>query len=205
MCIPLQAEFARPEFAPQQNCRRYPNNSQRNYVLPIHDSNITCLFDHATCFCHPLPPRHCSAYQYIPAVDETNFRHVHRVTYADCTVGNHIYYSRYLELLETARGEFFRKLGAPFQQWQEQEIIFPVIECRLRYKAPARYDDLLNIELWLSAAAGIRLNFTYRIVNQAGTLILEGETWHVCTGLNEKPKRLPEELGKLLGPYLRAG
>ena len=39
------------------------------------------------------------------------FRHPHRVTYAECTVGNHIYHSRYLDLLEAARGEFLRSLG----------------------------------------------------------------------------------------------
>ena len=38
------------------------------------------------------------------------------------------------------------------------------------------------------------LNFAYRIANQAGMVILEGETLHVCTGLDEKPKRLPEAL-----------
>jgi hypothetical protein len=27
------------------------------------------------------------------------FKHIHRVTYSDCTLGNHIYYSRYLDLL----------------------------------------------------------------------------------------------------------
>ena len=31
------------------------------------------------------------------------FLHRHRVTYAECTVGNHVYYSRYLDLLESAR------------------------------------------------------------------------------------------------------
>jgi hypothetical protein len=34
--------------------------------------------------------------------DQT-FRHTHRVTYAECTVGNHIYYARYLDLLEAAK------------------------------------------------------------------------------------------------------
>ena len=42
------------------------------------------------------------------------FSHAHRVTYAECTSGNHIYYGRYLELMEAARGEFFRHLGKPF-------------------------------------------------------------------------------------------
>ncbi len=132
------------------------------------------------------------------------FRHTHRVTYADCTVGDHIYYARYLDLLEAARGEFFRQLGTTFQQWQEREIIFPVVECSLRYKAPARYDEVLAIEVWPVTVARIRLDFGSRILNEAGTLILEAETRHVCTGLDEKPKRLPEELVKLLQPWLPA-
>ena len=134
-----------------------------------------------------------------------DFRHTHRVTYAECTVGNHVYHARYLDLLEAARGEFFRRLGAPLLQWQTGETIFPVIECRLRYLTPARYDDVLTIELWPTAAQKIRLNFFHRILNQNQVLILEGETFHVCTGLNEKPKRLPGELVAKLQPYLRAG
>jgi acyl-CoA thioester hydrolase len=130
------------------------------------------------------------------------FRHACRATYADCTVGNHIYYSRYFDLLETARGEFFRHLGTTFRHWQDQDTIFPVVECHVRYKAPARYDDLLSIELWLTAAERIRLDFAYRVLNEAGVLILEAETRHVCTTLEEKPKRLPEELVKSLQPYL---
>src|ERR1700685_2937148 len=94
------------------------------------------------------------------------FQHTHRVTYAECTLGNHIYHSRYLDLLETARGEFFRHLGATFLHWQERHLAFPVIDAPLAYKAPARYDDLLTIQLWLQPTAGIRLQFAYQILNQ---------------------------------------
>src|SRR5262245_6668251 len=131
------------------------------------------------------------------------FQHTHRVSYADCTVGNHIYYGRYLNLLEIARGEFFRHLGTTFLQWQERDAIFPVLECHLRYKSPARYDDMLSIEVWPIAVKGARLNFAHRITNQSGKLILEAETHHVCTTLTDKPKRLPEELLTSLHPYLR--
>lgn len=132
-----------------------------------------------------------------------SFRHPHRVTYADCTVGNHIYYGRYLDLLEAARGEFFRQLGTTLFQWQERDTIFPVLECHLRYKAPARYDDVLSIEVWPTTAERVRLNFAHRITNAEGKLILEAETHHVCTSLNDKPKRLPEELVAALQPFLR--
>jgi len=131
------------------------------------------------------------------------FRHQHRVTYAECTIGNHIYYARYLDLLEAARGEFFRSLGTTFLAWQERSVIFPVIEVRLRYQSPARYDDILTITVVVSTAERVRLNFEYRIENQSAVKILEAETFHVCAGLNDKPQRLPPELITSLRPYLR--
>jgi acyl-CoA thioester hydrolase len=136
------------------------------------------------------------------AIATLPFRYQHRVTYAECTLGNHIYYARYLDLLEAARGAFFRNAGASLLSWQERSTIFPVLECHLRYKFPARYDDVLTIDVWPIAIEHVRLNFAYRITNQADTLILEGETFHACAGLNEKPKRLPEELAGRLRPYL---
>ena len=130
------------------------------------------------------------------------FRHTHRVTYAECTVGNHIYHSRYLDLLEAARGEFIRSLGPTVLHWQEKDVIFPVIEARLRFKLPARYDDLLSIEVWPTLVERVRLNFGHRVTNQHGKLVLEAETFHACTGIDEKPKRMPEELAEKLKPLL---
>ncbi len=130
------------------------------------------------------------------------FRHLHRVSYAECTLGNHVYYARYLELLETARGEMFRHLGTPLGRWQEQDTLFPVIECRLRYKAPARYDDLLTVEVWLTELERVRMTFGYRLWSPSATEILQAATCHACTSVAEKVKRLPEELRQQLQPYL---
>ena len=133
------------------------------------------------------------------------FRYTHRVTYAECTVGDHIYHSRYLDLLEAARGEFMRASGWTVRQWQERDCIFPVIEARLRYKFPARYDDVLTIEVWPTLMERVRLNFGHRVLNQQGKLILEAETFHACTTRAEKPRRLPEELAAALLPLIAAG
>jgi acyl-CoA thioester hydrolase len=130
------------------------------------------------------------------------FTHTHRVTYAECTVGNHIYHARYLDLLEAARGEFCRHVGVSLVQLQEQDAIFPVIECRLRFKTPARYDDVLTIEVRVTKMEKVRLNFSHRILNQRGQEILEAETFHVCTSVADKPKRLPEALTSRLTPFL---
>ena len=135
----------------------------------------------------------------------TPFRWRHRVTYAECTVGNHVYYARYLDILETARGEFFRALGAPLASLQEADMIFPVVECRLAYRAPARYDDELDVEVWVAALSRVRVTFGYRVWRGAGELLVEGSTNHVCTGRDEKPKRMTPELCALLRPHLAAG
>jgi acyl-CoA thioester hydrolase len=130
------------------------------------------------------------------------FRYSHRVTYALCTVGNHIYYSRYLDVLEAARGEFFRHLGTTFLQLQEQGVVFPVIECRLRYRGAARYDDLLTIEVWLTDLGRVRQTFNYRVLNAGGRELVKATTIHACTDLEDKPRRLPEPLATALRPYL---
>src|SRR5947199_3686098 len=98
------------------------------------------------------------------------FLYTSRVTYAQCTVGNHIYYARYLDILEAARGEFFRELGSTFLHWQEQDTIFPVVECRLRYKSPARYDDLFTVEIRVTLAERARHKLACRIRNPTAAL-----------------------------------
>jgi acyl-CoA thioester hydrolase len=130
------------------------------------------------------------------------FIHTHRVTYAECTIGNHVYYARYLDLLEEARGEFFRALGMPFQQLHESGTIFPVIEARVRYKGAARYDEVLRTEMWLTGLERVRLNFAGRIFNDQQKLLVEANTLHACTSTDDKPKRLPEELVAKLKPYV---
>lgn len=130
------------------------------------------------------------------------FEHQHRVTYAECTVGNHVYYANYLMILEEARGEFFRALGQTFLSLQERDVIFPVIECSINYRLPARYDDVLTVAIAVSELKGVRLGFSYNVINQHGKQVIEAVTRHVCTNIAEKPCRMPVELVGSLTPYL---
>jgi len=132
---------------------------------------------------------------------ESVFRHKHRVVYAECTIGNHVYYSRYLDMLEEARGELLRQLGCSALQWQEAGTAFPVIGLEISYQGPARYDDLLTIELWVAEMRGVRLTVGFRILNAGGALLAEGVTRHICASTDGKPKRLPKELIETLRPF----
>src|SRR5687768_3431212 len=113
------------------------------------------------------------------------FIHRQRVIYAQCTIGNHVYHSRYLEILEAARGEFMRALGYPLRRLQDEDFIFPVVSLRMKFLAPARYDDELVIELWLKDVSRVRLTVAGRIISESGKLFVEAETDHVCTSIHE--------------------
>ena len=132
------------------------------------------------------------------------FRWRNRVTYAECTIGNHVYYARYLDILEEARGEFFRHIGQPLARLQEADIILPVIEARLKYRGAARYDDVLTVEVVVAELAKVRLEFGYRMLHESGRLLAEGSTVHACTSIEEKPKRIPVDLAAALSPFLSA-
>jgi acyl-CoA thioester hydrolase len=96
-----------------------------------------------------------------------------------------------------------RRLGCSALQWQEAGLAFPVIGLEISYKAPARYDDLLTMELWITEMGGVRLTVGFRILNPGGALVAEGVTRHICATTQEKPKRLPKELIEALQPFLR--
>lgn len=130
------------------------------------------------------------------------FRFEHRVTYAECTIGNHIYYARYLDILEAARGEFFRHLGQPLLKWQEAGVIFPVVENHIRFKAAARYDDPLIVEVRVIALARVKLGFGYFVRHADGRLLVESESLHACTSTNDRLQRIPIELAAALKPFL---
>lgn len=132
-----------------------------------------------------------------------SYIHHHRVTYGECTVGNHVYYARYLDILEAARGEFFRFLGHPLLMWQERDTIFPVIECHFRYKAPARYDDVLSVEMKVASIDRVRVGFSYLVRDrETGRELVRATTSHVCTSTQEKPKRIPDALANALKPFV---
>lgn len=132
---------------------------------------------------------------------QDSFSITYRVPYSDCTVGNHVYYARYLDWLERARNEFFRSIGVTFQSLVDQGIMLPVVTSHVDYKGAARYDDEVKIEIKVTEIGTVKLTFDYQVTRIAdGKLLATGQTVHVCTNLNEKPQRLPEVLVKSLQP-----
>jgi acyl-CoA thioester hydrolase len=117
-----------------------------------------------------------------------------RVRYAETDQMGVAYYSNHFVWFELGRTEFFRKRAFIYKELEEREGCYATVaEARCRYHAPARYDDTLTVRTWVKAARGRVIHFEYEVRNEDGTRIATGETLHVITDKNGRPRSLPEK------------
>ena len=133
-----------------------------------------------------------------------------RVRYHECDpmgVAHHAVYPVWLEMgrTELLRQMFERqsnageKAGLTYRHLEEQGIFLAVVSLGIKYKRPARYDDLLEIRTRVSLHSGARVSFEYE-VHTAGhaSALATGFTAHAAIDRRGKPRRLPAELRRLL-------
>ncbi|MDH4230261.1 MAG: YbgC/FadM family acyl-CoA thioesterase [Nitrospirota bacterium] len=122
-----------------------------------------------------------------------------RVYYEDTDCGNVVYYANYLRYFERARTEFLRRFGVSVAEWMAEGVLFTVVECRIKYLAPAVYDDLLLVTTELSDLARVRLELSHEIVRESdGKLLVTGATTLACVK-EGKPFRIPDDIVRRLG------
>jgi acyl-CoA thioester hydrolase len=125
-----------------------------------------------------------------------------RVIYGDTDQMGVVYYANYLRYFEAARGSFVRAHGISYADLEKQGLAWPVIEAHVRYHRPARYDDLIFVELFLEAVRGASFRFGYK-VRRGEDLIAEGSTEHACIGPDGRAVRLPADLRALMESVVR--
>lgn len=123
-----------------------------------------------------------------------------RVRYAETDQMGVVYHANYLIWFEIGRVELMRQRGLDYGRMEAEEGCgIAVVEARVRYKAPARYDDDLMIETTVLKARGPIIQFGYRILReQDGTVLCEGETIHIVVGRDMKRCPLPKKYAEIL-------
>jgi acyl-CoA thioester hydrolase len=117
-----------------------------------------------------------------------------RVIYGDTDQMGVVYYANYLRFFEAARNEFIRAKGLRYRDFEaEHGLLLPVVEASVKYKQPARYDDLVAVEISLGEARRASARFDYRIV-RGEELLATGHTVHACVGLDGRVQRMPKGL-----------
>jgi acyl-CoA thioester hydrolase len=121
-----------------------------------------------------------------------------RVRYQETDNMGVVYYANYFVWLEVARTEYLRSEGISYRGLEEKGVYLMVASASCEYKRPARYDDLVRIETWMSGLKNTSLRFNHKLY-VGETLAALGESTHVFTNRSGRPVRIPKEVRDLAG------
>ncbi|MEE4250741.1 MAG: tol-pal system-associated acyl-CoA thioesterase [Alcanivoracaceae bacterium] len=119
------------------------------------------------------------------------FRLPLRVYIEDSDAGGIVYYVNYLKFMERARTEWLRTLGYQHYSLAEQDYLFVVHSCAVRYHRPARVDDALEVSAELVRLGKATLDFHQRVW-RADELLCEADVRVACVSAgNVRPQAMP--------------
>ncbi len=118
-----------------------------------------------------------------------------RVRYAETDRMGIVYHSNFVIWFEVGRVELLRQLGFEYSQMEAQDNChIPVVDLRVRYKAPAQYDDEIVIRTELKNVRSSLLHFFYEVFRERDrTLLATGETMHIIVDDKLERRALPEK------------
>ena len=106
--------------------------------------------------------------------------HVHRirVRYAECDLQGHVFNANYFAYFDIALTELWRAAAGGYQEMLDGGLDLVVVEATARFKAPARFDDELELEVTVSHLGTTSMRTDLRILRD-GDLLVEGQMVHV--------------------------
>ncbi len=124
-----------------------------------------------------------------------------RVNYSETDQMGVVYHANYLIWFDRARTELMRETGLSYKDLEQQGVYLAVSEVKVRYRAAARYDDLIQIRCWVRELASRRVTFGYAVERAAtGELLATGETALVSLTHQHTLTRIPAHVLALLKP-----
>lgn len=108
-----------------------------------------------------------------------------------------VYHSNYLVWFETARIQMLDEIGIPYREVEAEGLLIPVLSATLDYKQPAKFDDRLEIHLFMREKPRARFKFEYE-VRRSGTLLTTGTTSHGFMDTAGRGMRPPERFLQLI-------
>jgi acyl-CoA thioester hydrolase len=117
-----------------------------------------------------------------------------RVRFAETDAQGIAHNANYLVWFELARVAYLEEYTGGYPALREQGIESLVLECSVRYRKPARFDDRLVIHARVGELRGARFRFDYE-VKRDGELLADGWTSHACVDATTfRPTRIPQAL-----------
>ena len=121
-----------------------------------------------------------------------------RVRYADTDHFGVVYYARYLDWFEAGRTEILRDNKITYSELEKQGMVAPVVEVKVNYKKPPKYDDLITLETSIEKIGNSSIKFNYKVLSKNNEVLTEAYTVNVFVDKEMKPIRIPDDVREAL-------
>lgn len=128
-----------------------------------------------------------------------------RVTWADTDAAGVVHYSNYFKFFERAEEEFYRHLGFGFGDFGVRGLWFPRAEAFCEYRKPARFGDLLEIQVSVEELREKVVKLGFSVVKaETGELIALGHLVVVAADVQTgRATRIPSGIFDRLKPLAK--
>jgi acyl-CoA thioester hydrolase len=120
------------------------------------------------------------------------FTHELRVRYGECDPQGIVFNANYLGFCDVAFTELWREAVGPWQEMVERGFDAVVAEANLRFRAPARFDDVLELQARIAELGTSNITTEIDIV-RSGEVLVEVRLRHVCVSREDwKKAEMPD-------------
>jgi acyl-CoA thioester hydrolase len=138
-------------------------------------------------------------------VNGFNFSTEVKVRFAETDAQGIAHNANYLVWFEVARVEYLEQHAGGYQRLRDDGIEALVLESRVRYLQPARFDERLVVHARCVDVKGARFRYEYAI-ERDGTVIADGSTAHATVDATSfRPTRVPTWLADAIASAERSG
>src|SRR5216683_2877562 len=113
-----------------------------------------------------------------------------RVRYAETDRMGLLHHANYLVYFEQGRTELLRAQGIAYKDLEDQGFLLVLTRVQVRYRSPARYDDLLTLRTTVVRTTLVKIEHRYELLRD-GLLLAEGESTLGCIDREGKVQPLP--------------
>jgi acyl-CoA thioester hydrolase len=116
-----------------------------------------------------------------------------RVRYAETDRMGLLHHANYLVYFEQGRTELLRQSGRSYKELEDAGHFLVLAKVEVRYRLPARYDDLLTLRTIVTRATPVRIEHRYEVLRN-GQLLAEGSSTLACVDREGRLQAMPEWL-----------